>query len=108
MHSKSTQGALNIPFLVVSHVCSFTSPWQARNQPFYDLVRGSMAEPALAFVAAGGAAHEAEATEAFERWLRQFHSEREPWAGGVAGKALEKLGESWSFWRVVSHVSHWY
>ncbi|CAL1130218.1 unnamed protein product [Cladocopium goreaui] len=46
---------------------------EARNRPFYDLVRGSMAEPAAAFVAAG----DANATEAFERWLRQFHSERD-------------------------------
>jgi len=66
---------------------------QARNRPFYDLVRGSMAEPAAAFVAAG----DANATEAFERWLRQFHSERDPrprFRGGFeTGKALEKHGE---------------
>ena len=73
---------------------------QARNRPFYDLVRGSMAEPAAAFVAAG----DANATEAFERWLRQFHSERDPrpgFRGGFeTGKALEKPGEPYFFSRV--------
>ena len=54
-----------------------------------------MADPALAFVAAGGAAHEAEATEAFERWLRQFHSEREPWAWGVTAVTGKGLGKAW-------------
>lgn len=69
---------------------------QARNRPFYDLVRGSMAEPAAAFVAAG----DANATEAFERWLRQFHSERDPGfgAGSKRGRPWKNL-ENPSFFR---------
>ncbi|CAK9014658.1 unnamed protein product [Durusdinium trenchii] len=39
---------------------------EARNRPFYELVRGSMAE-----------AIETNGPDTFERWLRQFHSERD-------------------------------
>jgi hypothetical protein len=85
-------------FLIFGWFFSSQLVIQARNRPFYDLVRGSMAEPAAAFVAAG----DANATEAFERWLRQFHSERDPrpaFRGGFeTGKALENL-ENPSFFR---------
>ncbi|CAE7636865.1 ppk5, partial [Symbiodinium microadriaticum] len=40
---------------------------EARNRPFYELVRSSMVE---------AAAH-GTSEEAFERWLRQFHNERD-------------------------------
>jgi len=48
---------------------------EARNRPFYELVRTSMAEAAGGALRAGGPAADTEV--AFERWLRNFHSERD-------------------------------
>ncbi|CAJ1329262.1 unnamed protein product [Effrenium voratum] len=45
---------------------------EARNRPFYELVRSSMA--AAKTSGGGGSGSD---SEAFERWLRQFHSERD-------------------------------
>lgn len=70
------------PYLSLSTGSVFSSKFEARNRPFYDLVKESM----VAHVDSGKTN-----LDDFECWLRQFHSERDDSGRGFGEFFLERM-----------------